>query len=138
MAGVGGAHNRGSCTRDPLQMAPGTPSAGRSSTARSTAGTGLGLPLVKLPCELRGGTFSLDSEVNVGAAASVCFPARRLAWPLAFGGKRTEFHISYEFDACGMAPGEGTSPCLAAAASCPRPGTYPGARAPGGALRLEG
>ncbi len=79
MAGVGGAHNRGSCTRDPLQMAPGTPSAGRSSTARSTAGTGLGLPLVKLPCELRGGTFSLDSEVNVGAAASVCFPARRVA-----------------------------------------------------------
>ncbi len=94
----------------PSNWPPGLPSASRSSTARSTAGIGLGLPLVKLPCELHGGTFSLDSAVKLGATATVCFPARRLAWPLAFGGKRTEFHISYEFDVCGMAPGEGTSP----------------------------
>ncbi len=51
----------------------------RGTLNRRHEGTGLGLPLVRSLCELHGGTFSLDSEVNVGTAATVRFPAQRVA-----------------------------------------------------------
>lgn len=40
--------------------------------------TGLGLPLVKLLCELHGAPFTLVSQLEVGTAARVVFPADRV------------------------------------------------------------
>ncbi len=41
-------------------------------------GTGLGLPIVAQLCELHGGSFSLQSEVNVGTIATVLIPSFRV------------------------------------------------------------
>jgi len=49
-----------------------------SSLARSTEGTGLGLPLVKVLMELHGGRFVLESAVGEGTTASLCFPEARV------------------------------------------------------------
>jgi signal transduction histidine kinase len=45
-----------------------------SALARNHHGTGLGLPLVKLMAELHGGTFTLESEVDVGTRTTVTLP----------------------------------------------------------------
>ena len=48
-----------------------------STLARKSAGTGLGLPLVKRLIELHGGEVALESTLHVGTAVSVWFPASR-------------------------------------------------------------
>ena len=48
-----------------------------STLARKSAGTGLGLPLVKKLIELHGGEVALESTLHVGTAVSVWFPASR-------------------------------------------------------------
>ena len=45
--------------------------------ARKHAGTGLGLPLVKLMIELHGGTLDIDSEPGVGTTVRLRFPPER-------------------------------------------------------------
>ena len=45
---------------------------------RKYEGTGLGLPLVKTFIELHGGTFTLESEVDVGTIATALFPKGRI------------------------------------------------------------
>lgn len=55
-----------------------------SSLSRSQDGTGLGLPLTKSLVELHDGTLELDSEIGVGTAVTVRFPASRVtSRPLA-------------------------------------------------------
>ncbi len=49
-----------------------------SAINRRQAGTGLGLPLTKRLVEAHGATFDLKSEIGVGTAVSVAFPADRL------------------------------------------------------------
>jgi two-component system cell cycle sensor histidine kinase PleC len=46
--------------------------------ARSTEGTGLGLPLVKSMAELHGGDIALDSTPGEGTAVTLYFPAERV------------------------------------------------------------
>lgn len=46
--------------------------------ARKYEGTGLGLPLTKSLVELHGGSFDLQSQVGVGTAVTVRFPAERI------------------------------------------------------------
>ena len=50
-----------------------------NALSRSHAGSGLGLSLVKSLIELHGGELRLESKVQVGTTASLCFPARRVA-----------------------------------------------------------
>jgi signal transduction histidine kinase len=45
-----------------------------SALARNHQGTGLGLPLVKMMAELHGGSFALESSVDVGTRATVTLP----------------------------------------------------------------
>ncbi len=45
---------------------------------RSHSGTGLGLPLTKSLVELHGGSFELQSTVDVGTTVTVRFPASRI------------------------------------------------------------
>lgn len=56
-----------------------------SDLNRKYQGTGLGLPLVKSLAELHGGTFELQSQVDVGTTATVRFPAYRIALQAATG-----------------------------------------------------
>jgi two-component system cell cycle sensor histidine kinase PleC len=49
-----------------------------SAINRRQAGTGLGLPLTKRLVEAHGATFDLKSEIGVGTAVTVVFPADRL------------------------------------------------------------
>jgi two-component system, cell cycle sensor histidine kinase PleC len=49
-----------------------------SPLARSTEGTGLGLPLVRVLTELHGGRLVLDSVVNQGTTVSLFFPPNRI------------------------------------------------------------
>jgi PAS domain S-box-containing protein len=46
--------------------------------SRKFPGTGLGLPLVKLLAEMHDGVLALDSEVDVGTTATICFPEERV------------------------------------------------------------
>jgi signal transduction histidine kinase len=46
--------------------------------ARKFEGAGLGLPLAKQIVELHGGRLELESEVNVGTAVTLIFPATRI------------------------------------------------------------
>ena len=48
-----------------------------SAYTRKHAGTGLGLPLVKLMIELHGGTLEIDSEPGVGTTVRLRFPPER-------------------------------------------------------------
>lgn len=48
-----------------------------SKLGRKHEGTGLGLPLTKALVELHGGTLVIESEVGVGTAVTLCFPADR-------------------------------------------------------------
>ncbi|MBA2587116.1 MAG: HAMP domain-containing protein [Alphaproteobacteria bacterium] len=48
-----------------------------STLARESEGTGLGLPLVKKLIELHGGDVTLESNLNVGTAVFIAFPAAR-------------------------------------------------------------
>lgn len=57
-----------------------------SAHSRLQQGTGLGLPLTKSIVELHGGTFELQSEVEVGTTVTVSFPARRVVAELAATG----------------------------------------------------
>ncbi len=50
-----------------------------SDLNRKYEGTGLGLPLTKALVELHGGSLDLQSEVDVGTAVTVRFPAERIA-----------------------------------------------------------
>lgn len=49
-----------------------------SALSRKYDGTGLGLPLTKSLVELHGGSLDLQSQVGVGTAATVRFPAERI------------------------------------------------------------
>jgi PAS domain S-box-containing protein len=49
-----------------------------SSLTRRHEGTGLGLPLTKALVELHGGTFEIESEVDVGTTVTVRFPVGRI------------------------------------------------------------
>jgi len=49
----------------------------QSTYARTNEGTGLGLTLVQLIVDLHGGTFDLQSVVDVGTTCIVEFPAER-------------------------------------------------------------
>ena len=49
-----------------------------SSLSRRQAGTGLGLPLVKVMAELHGGRLRLVSETGVGTTASLILPLDRV------------------------------------------------------------
>ncbi len=49
-----------------------------SKLGRKHEGTGLGLPLTKALVELHGGTLVIESEVGVGTAVTLCFPADRM------------------------------------------------------------
>jgi signal transduction histidine kinase len=49
-----------------------------SSLSRGQAGTGLGLPLVKVMAELHGGRLRLVSETGVGTTASLILPLDRV------------------------------------------------------------
>jgi len=49
-----------------------------SALARTTEGTGLGLPLVRVMMELHGGRLVLDSVVDEGTTVSLHFPAGRV------------------------------------------------------------
>ena len=51
-----------------------------TSLARKYEGTGLGLPLAKLLCELHGGSLDIDSQVGVGTTVTVRVPAERVVW----------------------------------------------------------
>ena len=46
--------------------------------ARRFEGTGLGLPLAKQLVELHGGTFQLESEVNVGTTVTIVLPREKI------------------------------------------------------------
>jgi len=52
-----------------------------NSLSRKFEGTGLGLPLVKAFTELHGGTFELQSQLEVGTTAIVRLPASRIIPP---------------------------------------------------------
>jgi signal transduction histidine kinase len=45
--------------------------------ARNNEGTGLGLTLVQMLCEVHGGKFTLESQVGVGTVCTVIFPPER-------------------------------------------------------------
>jgi signal transduction histidine kinase len=45
---------------------------------RKQEGTGLGLPLAKQLVELHGGTFAIESAINVGTTVTFLLPASRL------------------------------------------------------------
>jgi signal transduction histidine kinase len=49
-----------------------------SKVRRKQEGTGLGLPLAKHLVELHGGTFAIDSTINVGTAVTFVLPPERL------------------------------------------------------------
>ena len=49
--------------------------------ARTSEGTGLGLPLCKQLMELHGGLLQLESDPGSGTTVSLTFPAERLIWP---------------------------------------------------------
>ena len=49
-----------------------------SKLCRKHEGTGLGLPLTKALVELHGGTLEIESEVGVGTAVTLRFPADRM------------------------------------------------------------
>ncbi len=49
----------------------------QTSYARNNEGTGLGLTLVQMLCEVHGGRFTLESEVGVGTVCTVTFPPER-------------------------------------------------------------
>jgi PAS domain S-box-containing protein len=49
-----------------------------NSRAGVTEGTGLGLPLVKSMIEMHGGTLEIESELDAGTTATICFPSDRL------------------------------------------------------------
>jgi len=49
-----------------------------SKIRRKHEGTGLGLPLAKQLVELHGGTFAVESTVNVGTAVTFVLPAERI------------------------------------------------------------
>jgi signal transduction histidine kinase len=54
-----------------------------SSLNRKYEGTGLGLPLSKRLIEPHGGTLTLESEVGVGTAVTIAFPAERTLHEMA-------------------------------------------------------
>ena len=45
-----------------------------SDRVRAIKGTGLGLPMSKMPAQLHGGSMALKSELNVGTTSQVWFP----------------------------------------------------------------
>ena len=49
-----------------------------SKVRRKQEGTGLGLPLAKQLVELHGGTFAIESTINVGTTVTFVLPAERL------------------------------------------------------------
>jgi two-component system cell cycle sensor histidine kinase PleC len=49
----------------------------QTNYARNNEGTGLGLTLVQMLVEVHGGTFTLESEVDVGTVCTVMFPPER-------------------------------------------------------------
>jgi signal transduction histidine kinase/tetratricopeptide (TPR) repeat protein len=49
-----------------------------SAYARSHGGVGLGLPIVRAICELHGGRFSMESELDIGTTARIHLPAERI------------------------------------------------------------
>ena len=49
-----------------------------SALSRKHQGTGLGLPLTKALVELHGGTFDLQSQLNVGTTVTLTFPIDRV------------------------------------------------------------
>ncbi len=49
----------------------------QTNYARNNDGTGLGLTLVQMLCEIHGGQFILESEVGVGTTCTVVFPPER-------------------------------------------------------------
>ncbi|MDF2368366.1 PAS domain-containing hybrid sensor histidine kinase/response regulator [Sneathiella sp.] len=49
----------------------------QTNYARNNEGTGLGLTLVQMLCEVHGGRFTLESEVGVGTVCTVIFPPER-------------------------------------------------------------
>ncbi len=50
-----------------------------NSRAGVSEGTGLGLPLIKSMIEMHGGTLEIESEIDAGTTATICFPSDRLA-----------------------------------------------------------
>ncbi|HWC62648.1 MAG TPA: response regulator [Rhizomicrobium sp.] len=56
------------------------------SLTRQHEGMGLGLPFVETMMRAHGGSLRLESKLGEGTAATLLFPAGRLAWPVRSGG----------------------------------------------------
>lgn len=69
--GIGIAENDIPIAMSPFRQVDG-------ALSRKHNGTGLGLPLSRSLTELHGGNFELQSEVGVGATATVRFPSERI------------------------------------------------------------
>ncbi len=51
-----------------------------NSRAGVSEGTGLGLPLVMSMIEMHGGSLDIESELDAGTTATICFPSDRLTY----------------------------------------------------------
>jgi signal transduction histidine kinase len=59
---------------------------------RNTAGTGLGLPIVKRLVELQNGSFAITSAIGKGTTVEVVLPAAPAVQPVSIGSDSSFAH----------------------------------------------